>query len=147
MPPHLKPNYQPVKDFTFYPVLCSSNNKNMIQCSHKATSSEDLDKFHQVIIDDINNNIPVWVKNGQYGAIDTTDTTTMVYYVIKLLSDAYKLQEYTTCDGLISTAANLVVKSQHMNFIQDNKSGIRKNHNKKTILLLQHIQLYIHEYI
>ena len=88
MPPHLEPRFQPVKDCTLWPVLGSSNNTNVIQCQHKTISSEDLETFQQFIIDDINNNIPVWVKNGQYGAIDTTDTTTMVYYVIKLLSDA-----------------------------------------------------------
>ena len=38
----------------------------------------------------------------------------MGYYVIKLLSGYYTLQEETTCDGKISTAGELFFKAQYM---------------------------------
>ena len=44
------------------------------------------------------------VKTGKYGAINTTDTTTMGYCVIKFMSEKFTLQQETMCDGQISTA-------------------------------------------
>ena len=35
---------------------------------------------------------------GNYGAINTDDTTTNVFYVIKFISEAYTLQNNTTID-------------------------------------------------
>ena len=32
------------------------------------------------------------LKTAKYAAINTSDTTTMVYYVIKFISEAYTLQ-------------------------------------------------------
>ena len=40
--------------------------------------------------------------------------------MIKIISEAYTLQEETTRDGKISTTGELVVKPQCMKFIQDN---------------------------
>ena len=40
--------------------------------------------------------------------------------MIKLISEPYTLQEETMCDGKISTACELVVKSQYINCMQDN---------------------------
>ena len=44
------------------------------------------------------------VISGKYGAINTTDTSTNVFYVIMFTSGAYTLQENTTIDGQIITA-------------------------------------------
>ena len=48
---------------------------------------------------------------GKYGAINTTDMTTMGYYMIKLFSESRKLQEDTPCDGQISTYGELICQS------------------------------------
>ena len=53
------------------------------------------------------------LQTGKYGAINTTYTTTMGYYVIKLLSESYTLQEDTTCNRKIGIAGELVLKSQY----------------------------------
>ena len=58
-------------------MLSSFKNWNIVHFSHKVTSSEDLDKIHQVLLDGISDNITALVQTGQYGAINTTDTTTM----------------------------------------------------------------------
>ena len=60
------------------------------------------------------------VQTGQYGAINTTYTSTIGYYVIKFTSELYTLQEETKCDVKTSTTGALVVKSQYMNCIQYN---------------------------
>ena len=44
----------------------------------------------------------------------------MEYYVIKLLSESYTLQEDTTNYGRISTSGELYVKSQYVNCMQYN---------------------------
>ena len=55
-------------------------------------------------MDGISESMAVLVQTVKYGAINTTDTTTMVYYVIKFMLEPYTLQEETICDGKISTA-------------------------------------------
>ena len=46
-----QPCYQNVKYCTYWPVLGSFNNWNIIQLSHKATSSEVIEKIDQVVLD------------------------------------------------------------------------------------------------
>ena len=67
------------------------NNWNIIKWSNKATSSEWIDKMHQVVLDRISDNMDALVQTGKYGAIYTTDTDTMGYYVIKSIPEAYTL--------------------------------------------------------
>ena len=66
-------------------MLGSFNNCNIVQLSHKATSSEEIDKMNQVVLDDVSDNIAELVKTGKYGAINTTDTTKRFYYLIKFI--------------------------------------------------------------
>ena len=40
--PHQQPRYQPITDCTYWPVLGSFNNCNIVQFSHKETYSEDI---------------------------------------------------------------------------------------------------------
>ena len=58
------------------------------------------------------------VESGTYGAINTTDTSTKVFYAIMFTSGAYKLQGNTTIDGQIITAGELVVKAQYLCYVQ-----------------------------
>ena len=53
-------------------------------------------------------------KSGKYGTINTTDTTTNVFYVIMFTSEAYTLQDNTIIDVQIITAGKLVVKPQYL---------------------------------
>ena len=88
-----QPCYQPVKYCTYWPVLGSFNNWNIIQLSHKASSSEEIDKIHQVLIDGISDNRYELLQPGKYDAINTIYTTIMGCYAIKYLSESYTLQE------------------------------------------------------
>ena len=44
----------------------------------------------------------------------------MGYYVIKLLSEVYTLQEETMCDWKTSKSGELVAKARYSNCLQDN---------------------------
>ena len=84
------------------------------------------------------------VKTSYYGDINITDMTTMSYYVIKLLSKAYTLQEDIIYGGQISIDSELVVNAQYMNCMQDNTKWYWKQKNNTLISLFQHAQFYIY---
>ena len=74
--------YKTVTKCTYWPVLGSFNNSNIIQLSPKSTSSDAFDEIHKVVIDGISDNMASLVESGKYGAINTTDTSTNSFYVI-----------------------------------------------------------------
>ena len=59
------------------------------------------------------------VQYGKYGAMNTTDTPTMGYYVINFVSEAYTLQYYTKCDRQIISASELFFKAQYLSCMQE----------------------------
>ena len=61
-----------------------------------------------------------------YGAINTDDTTTNGFYVIKFLSEAYTLKNNTTIDGQFISAGGLVFKAQYLISMQENTNWYRK---------------------
>ena len=58
------------------------NNWNVIQFPYKTTSSDDIDKINQFVLDGISDNMSAFVQTSQYGDINTTYTNTIGYYVI-----------------------------------------------------------------
>ena len=106
--------YRPFTKCTYWPVLGSFNNWNIIQLSHKSTPFDTFDEIHQVFLDGISDNMAALIESGKYGAINTTDTKTNGFYVIMFKSEAYTLQYNTTIDGQIITAVEFVFKSQYL---------------------------------
>ena len=88
--------YQPVTDCTYWPVLGSYNNWNIIQLTPKSTPFEEFDEIHQIVIDVISDNMASLVQSGMYGDINTYDTTTNVFYVIQFISEEYTPQKIYT---------------------------------------------------
>ena len=86
--------------------------------SHKATAREAFEDIHHVVLDGISDNMAPLIQSGKYGTMNTTDTSTMGYYVINFVSEAYTLKYDTTCDGKISSAGELIVKTQHLRCMQ-----------------------------
>ena len=78
--------------------------------SHKATTHEAFEDVNQIVFDGISDNVALLVQSGKYGAINTTDTTTMGFYVL----EAQTLQDETTCEGKISLADEVVVKAHYL---------------------------------
>ena len=58
------------------------------------------------------------VESSKYGAINTTNTTTKIFYVIMFTSEAYTLQDNKITDGKILTSGELVVKSKYLYSMQ-----------------------------
>ena len=92
IPSDKKYHYKTVTKCTYWPVLGSFNNWNIIQLSSKSTSSDTFDEIHQVVLNGISDNMASLVESGKYGAINTTDTSTNGFYVIMFTSGAYTLQ-------------------------------------------------------
>ena len=86
IPPDEQVCYKPVTKCTYWPVLGSLKNWNIIQLSQKSTPSDAFDEIHQVVIDGISGNMASLVESVKYGAINTTDTTTNGFYVIMFTS-------------------------------------------------------------
>ena len=78
--------YKPVTKFNYWPVLIFFNNCNIILLSHKSTPSDAFDEIHQVVLNEISDNMALLVESVKYGAINTTDTTTNVFYDIMFIS-------------------------------------------------------------
>ena len=84
----------------------------------------------------------VLVQIGKYGAINTTYTTTMGYYVTKFLSEAYTLQECTTCDGKIGAANELIYQSTvHELYARIHK--LEQTKQQKNIIVLTLTIIYL----
>ena len=58
------------------------------------------------------------VQSGKYGVINTSDTTTNVFYVNKFISEAYTLQNNTQIDRQFISAGELFFKAQYLYSVQ-----------------------------
>ena len=61
-------------------------------------------------------------QSGKYGAINTADTSTTIFYVMKFISEAYMLQNNTTVEGKNICAGELGVKAQYIYSIHENSN-------------------------
>ena len=100
--------------------------------------------MHQVVIDGINYNMASLVQSGKYVVINTTDTATNGFYVIKFKSEAYKLQDNKTVDGKIITAGGLVAKTPHLFLCKKSLIGFGINIPNRKLLNFQHAQYFTH---
>ena len=116
--PKQKPCYLPVTNCSYWSVLGSFNNWNIITLSHKSTTSEDFKGIHQVVLDGISENMASLVQSAKHEAINTAYTSSMGYYVIKFVSEAYTLQDDTTCDRTIVSAVELFFNRQYLSCMQ-----------------------------
>ena len=114
IPSEKQERYKPVTKCTYWLLLGTFNNWNILELSSKSTSSEIIDEIHQVVLDGISDNMVSLVESGKYGAINTTDTSTNGFYVIMFTSGVYTLQENTTIDGQILIAGELVVNAKYL---------------------------------
>ena len=91
--------YKHVTYCTYWTVLGSFNNWNIIHLSQKSTYFEAFEEIHQVVLDGISDNMASLVQYDKYGTIKTADTTKNGFYVILFISEAYTLQNNTRIDG------------------------------------------------
>ena len=74
------------------------------------------------------------VQSSTYGTMNTTDSTTMGYFVIQFVAGAYTLEEEKICDVRISTACELVAKAKYLSCTKENTKRYWEHKNQKQIL-------------
>ena len=70
-----KARQKPIIDCTYWPVLGSYNNWNIIELTPKSTQFEAFDEIHQAVLDIIRDNMTSLVQSGKYIAINTAYKT------------------------------------------------------------------------
>ena len=93
IPSKKQARYQPVTNSTYWTVLVSYNNWNIIELTSKSTPFQAFDETHQIILDNIIDNMASLVQSIIYDDINTDDTTKNGFYVIKFISEVYTLQK------------------------------------------------------
>ena len=68
--------YQLVTNCTYWTVLGSYKNWNIIEITPKYIPFEAFDEIHKFVLDRIIENMASLVQPGMYGAINTDNTTT-----------------------------------------------------------------------
>ena len=154
-PSKKKSRYQPVTDFTYWLVLGSYNNFNIIHLTPKPTPFEDFDEIHQFVLDGISDNISSLFQSGNYGFITTYYTTTNGFYVIHFISEACTIQNNGKIHGTFISAGELVSKAQYFCSAQENsnwyweKQSLRYNiivptctiiHPRLDVVIIKHVQ-------
>ena len=131
---------------TKWQVFGSFNNWNIIQLSHKSTPFDAFEDIRQFFLDGISDHMASLVQYDKYGAINTSDTTTNVYSIIKFISEAYTLQNNTKIDGQIITAGELVVKSQYLCSVQDSANWYWGQHQLQQAIIVP-TRIIIHPHL
>ena len=85
-----------------------------IELTPKSTPFEAFDEIHQVVLDGISDNMDSLFQSGMYSVINTYDTTKNGFYVIKLIPEAYMIQNNTTIYEQVISGGKLVVKAQYL---------------------------------
>ena len=80
--------------------------------------------MHKVVFYGIIENMSPLLQLRKYVAINKYNPTTMVYFVIKYLSEPYALQEYQTTYGQVIKAGGPIVKSEYLSLMKAKKIGI-----------------------
>ena len=106
-----KPRYQSVEYCTHWPVLGSFNNWNIILFTNKPNNNNYFDAVHKVVLYCISDNIYSLVHNRKYGVLNTVYPTTVVYYVVKFLSEPYTLQDEKKDDKQVRKASGIILKA------------------------------------
>ena len=91
IPSDKQKRYKPVTNCTYWPVLVSFDNCNIIHLSQKSTPSDAFDEIYQFFPDGISDNMALLVESEKHEFINTTYTSTNGFYVIMFTLEAYIL--------------------------------------------------------
>ena len=86
IPSKKQARYQPVANYTYWPVLGSYKIWNYIELTPKSTPFEAFDEIHKVVIDGISENMASMFQSVMYVAINTYYTITIGLYIIQFIS-------------------------------------------------------------
>ena len=76
------------------------------------------------------------VQPGMYSVINKIYPTTSGYNAVKYLSEAYTLQEDTSCDGKISMSGKLILKYQYLICMKTKKKWYWEQTQKQQVIVV-----------
>jgi hypothetical protein len=114
-----QPCYTVNKDCKLWPSYEGANNWKICALVPKMEADKKLvHESSQCILNTLEARMSLMMRNGQVGAVGTTDKAAMGYYLVKWLSKPYTLQEDTEgMSGMIPTGS-MVVDGLYFNRVQ-----------------------------
>ena len=103
--------YQPIVDYTYWPMFGFFINWKTIQFNNKNESVEDLYKVHKIVLDNISANMVSLVQTGKYGAAHAEYPKTLVCYVVNYVSYTFTLHEDITTYGRVNKEGKVLVRA------------------------------------
>ena len=94
IPSKKQARYQPITNFTYWLVLVSYNNWNIIHLTPKSTPFEAFNEIHQVYLDGISDNMTSLVQPDMYGSINIDDNKKCILYYSIHIRGIYATKEY-----------------------------------------------------
>ena len=95
--------------------------------------------MHKLVLYGISENMYAIVQNGKYDAINTADPTTMGYYVVKLLSKPYTLQDDKKMDNHVIKVVDLIVNSEYLSIMKANTNWYCKQLvTRESVIIVTH---------
>ena len=76
--------------------------------------------MHKFVLDGISDNMYALFQTSKYGAINIADSTTMGYYVVKILSEPYTLKDKKIFDKQVIKADEIIVKAEYPSIMKAN---------------------------
>ena len=100
--------------------------------------------MHKVLLYGISANVSVILQRGNYVAINTAVTTTMGYYVVKLLSEPCTLQDNKTVDEQVIKAGEHMVKQEYLSITKtDTNCYWQPLENKDSVIIVTHTIVHL----
>ena len=85
-----QPRYQPIQEFTYWPLLGCFNNWNIIKFTNKNATSENFEAIHKDFLDDISDDMSSLVQPGKYSNVNKSYLKRMGRYVVNSVLYTYK---------------------------------------------------------
>ena len=93
---------------------------DIFEITKKSTHFEAFDEIHQNVIDGISDNMASLVQPGMYGAINTAENTKIDSMLFNSSQSNIRYRIYSTIDGQVISAGELVAKTQYLCSVQEN---------------------------
>ena len=88
-----QPCYSPVLNCKYHDILGDYNNWIIMPfITYSNTCEDDIEELHKSILINISDKMGTFVTEYTYGAVNTNDSRTDGFYVVKFLSKAYTSQ-------------------------------------------------------
>jgi len=115
--------YAPVRNCKYHGILGDYN--NWIIMSFKKSSDcseEDIENLHNDLLEHIGTNMGLCIKDYSFGAVNTTDSRTEGFYIVRFTSAPYTLQEDEFDSNELLSAGSLVCDAVYYQPARENSS-------------------------